>query len=373
VSHSEWPEFDLPPGREAHELPEERGVDRDGVRLLVSDPSHDVDHTFRDLRDLVRPGDLVVVNESATLPASLPARGRCGGFRMHLSTGYSPHLWVAEPRGATGQPGPIPLSEGELVEVAGLPARWIGGYPGIPRLGFLRFDTDPTTAIQLRGRPIRYAYLDHDHPLAAYQTVFAKVPGSAEMASAGRPFSDALVHDLRAHGIKFASILLHAGVSSLESDRHAPVASLLYPEPFHVPAATVEAVARTRRRGGRVVAVGTTVARALESAAPDGCLRPARGFTRVYLSPARPITTFDALVTGFHTATSTHLALLAAFVGAARLERAYRSALDRGYLWHEFGDSHLILRDDPPRSVGERHPPGRYDPGARPARARNAW
>jgi S-adenosylmethionine:tRNA ribosyltransferase-isomerase len=119
----------------------------------------------------------------------------------------------------------------------------------------------------------------------------------------------------------------------------------MYPEPFEVSAATVEAVTRARGRGGRIVAVGTTVARALESAAAGGCLHPARGFTRVYLSPARPTSTFDALVTGFHTASSTHLALLAAFIGPERLERAYRHALAHGYLWHEFGDSHLLWRE----------------------------
>jgi len=270
---------------------------------------------------------------------------------MHLSTEYGPGLWVAEPRWGTSVPGPIPLTEGERIDVAGEPARWVTRYPGIPRLGFLRFDGDPSEAIARVGRPIRYAYLGHDYPLATYQTVFARVPGSAEMASAARPFSEALVQDLRALGVGFAPIVLHAGVSSLESGPEAPVEDLLYPEPFEVPARTVESILTARRCGGRVVAVGTTVARALETAASEGCLRPSRGFTRLYLSPERPSVTFDGLLTGFHTATSTHLALLASFAGAARLERSYRAALDRGYRWHEFGDSQLFLRDELPRSA----------------------
>jgi S-adenosylmethionine:tRNA ribosyltransferase-isomerase len=339
------PTFELPPGQEACAPPEYRGVARDGVRLLVSGPDLDEDRTFGDLREVLRSGDLLVVNESATLPASLPARGHPGEFRMNLSTEYGPGLWVAEPRWGPDAPGPLPLMEGERIEVAGVPARWLASYPGIPRLGFLRFEQDPSAAIAAQGRPIRYAYLGREYPLAAYQTVFGRIPGSAEMASAGRPFSAALVGDLRARGVEFAPVVLHAGVSSLETAPGTPVQDLLYPEPFDVPRATVEAVLAARRRGGRVIAVGTTVARALETATGGGCLRAARGFTRLYLSAARPSCSFDALLTGFHTATSTHLALLASFVGEARLERSYRAALEGGYLWHEFGDSHLLLRD----------------------------
>ncbi len=354
---SNRPSFKVPPALEARQLPEERGVARDGVRLLVTTPSGDDDRVFGDLRRILRSGDLLVVNESATLPASLPARGRLGKFRIHLSTEYGPGLWVAEPRWETVQQGPIPLMEGERIEVAGEPARWVASYPGIPRLGFLRFDEDPTAAIARAGRPIRYAYLGHDYPLATYQTVFARVPGSAEMASAARPFSHRLVRDLRALGVGFAPIVLHAGVSSLETGPGVPVANLLYPEPFEVPAPTVESILAARRRGGRIVAVGTTVARALETAATGGCLRPARGFTRLYLSPDRPSVTFDGLLTGFHTATSTHLALLASFAGADRLDRSYRAALVRGYLWHEFGDSQLFLRDEPPGGRSDRERP----------------
>ncbi len=193
------------------------------------------------------------------------------------------------------------------------------------------------------GAPIRYGYLAREYPLEEYQTVFGRVPGSAEMPSAARPFTARVVTRLAAAGVGIAPITLHAGVSSLEAGDTGPGGVPLYPEPFEVPFSTVEAIESTRQRGGRVVAVGTTVVRALESAS-DGCgRRPARGFTRLYLNPDRPSRTVDGLLTGFHEATSTHLALLSSVAGVDRVRRSYRVAVDAGYLGHEFGDSHLIL------------------------------
>ncbi len=338
----------FPMGREADRTPEERGVGRDGVRLLFSTASSDTDYRFRDLVELLRAGDLLVVNESGTLPASLPARGTPGEFWVNLSTEYGRDLWLAEPRWGPGQPGPLPMEPGTSLEVAGLPARWVAPYPGIPRLGFLRVPGGFSAAVARSGRPIRYGYLAREYPLETYQTIFGRIPGSAEMPSAGRPFTPRLRAALEAKGVRFAPVLLHTGVSSLELDPERPGDVPVYPEPFVVPAATCAAVAETRRRCGRVIAVGTTVVRALESASDEGRLRPARGFTCRYLSPAHPVSTVDGLLTGFHTATSTHVALLAAVCGLPRLERAYASAAERGYLWHEFGDSHLLLpREEP--------------------------
>jgi S-adenosylmethionine:tRNA ribosyltransferase-isomerase len=344
--------FTVPSGRDAPSPPEFRGLARDEVRLLVSTPSEDRDLRFEDLRDVLRAGDLLVVNESAALPASLPARGSAGAFWVNLSTDYGGGLWVAEPRWDFDRPGPVPIAPGETLEVASVRARWVAPYPGVPRLGFVRFENDPAPAIARWGRPIRYRYVPREIPLAAYQTVFARVPGSAEMPSAGRPFSHRLIADLQGRGVAFAPIVLHAGVSSLEWRDAVAATDLLYPEPFLVPAATVDAIARARRHGGRVVAVGTTVARALESAGGLGeCLRAARGFTRLFLSPQRPTRSFDGLLTGFHTADSTHLLLLASFAGVPLVERSYRAALARGYLWHEFGDSQLLWQDDAPRGA----------------------
>jgi len=333
----------FPMGREADRTPEERGLARDEVRLLVSTPSTDTDHRFGELTRLLRAGDLLVVNESATLPASLPARGEPGAFWVNLSTEYGRDLWLAEPRWGPARPGPLPIRPGMTLEVAGLPARWVAQYPGISRLGFLRVPPDFSVAIEHYGRPIRYGYVARDYPLETYQTIFGRVPGSAEMPSAGRPFTPRLRAALERAGVRFAPILLHTGVSSLELDPDRPADVPVYPEPFVVPSTTCEAIAEARAGGGRVIAVGTTVVRALESATDDGRLRAARGFTCRYLSPARPVSTVDGLLTGFHTASSTHLALLASVFGVRRLERAYAAAAERGYLWHEFGDSHLLL------------------------------
>ncbi len=336
--------YSVPPILGADRTPEDRGVPRDQVRLLRSDPWGDAHHRFSDLTELLDPGDLLVVNESGTLPASLPAVGSPGRFRVSVSTRYGPELWLVEPRWDFGRPGPVPLRPGEAFEVAGVPVRYLAPFPGVRRLGFLRSLGDLGAAMRSVGRPIRYGYLAREYPLDTYQTVFARVPGSAEMPSAGRPFTDALVRELRARGVEFAAILLHAGVSSLEvGDIEAGTPPVL-PEPFEVPRVTVEAIRRARARGRRVIAVGTTVVRALESAA-DGCggLRPARGFTRLYLRPARRTRTVDGLLTGFHEAGSTHLALLSAVAGRETVQRSYRLARGGGYLWHEFGDSQLLL------------------------------
>ena len=333
-----------PLDRGADRPPEDRGCPRDRVRLLVSRPAGESHHRFSDLPKLLRPGDLLVVNESATEAASLEAVGPSGPFRASVSTQYGPDLWLIEPRKNFAEPGPVPLAPGDRLEVGGVPGRYVAPFPGIDRLGFFHARGELRAAMRCRGRPIRYGYLARDYPLAAYQTVFARVPGSAEMPSAGRPFTEALLARLAERGIRTAPVLLHAGVSSLEPGDIRPPSPPVFPEPFEVPASTVAAIERTRRRGGRVVAVGTTVVRALESATDGGHLRPSRGFTRVYLSPERMVGSVDGLLTGFHTAGSTHLALLAAVAELAVVQRAYRTAMDSGYLWHEFGDSHLLLR-----------------------------
>lgn len=323
--------------------PELRGVERDGVRLMLTRGEVVEHHHFRDLSRLLDPGDLLVVNRSATLRASLPAEARFGRFRLNLSTYYGHGVWLAEPRWDFDRPGPLPLPEGERFAVAGLSGRVIASYPSIERLVFVRFDGEVTTVMAQVGEPIRYGYVPQQYPFPDYQTIFASVPGSAEMPSAGRPFTAGLLQALDQRGVKIASVLLHTGVSSLEVGDAANGVPI-YPEPFEVPAAAVAAIHRTRTSGRRVIAVGTTVVRALESAYDDsGALRPTRGFTQAYLHPGRPLRSVDGLITGWHEPGSTHLALLTALAGEPALRRAYAAAVDAGYLWHEFGDSHLLL------------------------------
>jgi len=299
-------------------------------------------HRFHDLPSLLAPGDLLVVNESATLPASLPTRGPSGDLLLNLSTRYADSVWLAEPRWGIGAPGPVPRDAVEELRSGGVRFRPIAPYPGIPRLWFFRTEGDVMRAMATRGRPIRYGYVAESYDLPSYQAIFSRVPGSAEMPSAGRPFTQSVIRSLERRGVGVAKVVLHTGVSSLESEPDRSEMPPVYPEPFEVPAATADAVNRTRERGHRVVAVGTTVLRALETSW-DGCwVAPRRGFTQLTLGADRPARSADGLITGFHDPRTSHLALLFGFAGALRIRSAYAEAVRRGYLWHEFGDSQLV-------------------------------
>lgn len=327
------------PGPSAVSPPEARGLSRDGVRLMVSHTGGHAHATFRDLPEILAPGTLLVVNSSATLPASLPASARFGSFTLNLSTRYGDRLWLAEPRRSPAVEGPVPVAIGETFEAAGVPAHLLRSFPGVPRLFFVAFEGNVERAMADEGEPIRYDHVSPPFPpLLAYQTVFAGVPGSAEMPSAGRPFTPALIEALRRRSIGITAIELHAGVSSLEGDEAG-----LAPEAFSVPPGTADLVNAARRAGRQVIAVGTTVVRALESAWDGTRLRPAEGFTRLVVRPERGVATVDGLVTGFHEPSASHLSMLEAVGGNRLVDEAYREASRRGYLWHEFGDSHLIL------------------------------
>lgn len=340
-------DFARPPELQAAEPPEARGLARDEVRLLVSTPAGHSHTSFVQLADFLRPGDLLVVNRSATLPASLPTESLQGGprgrFNLNLSTNYSGGLWVAEPRRGPAEPGPLPLERGDLLCAAGVQARLAAPYPGLPRLWFVQFEPGLENAMARRGAPIRYGYLAQPYPLAAYQTIFARVPGSAEMPSAARPFSRRVLARLRRKGVRLAGIVLHTGVSSLEIDSDEVEKHTLYAEPYAVPRATAWAVNRARAAGQRVVAVGTTVVRALESAWDGSQVQPRSGFTRLYVHPNRGVHVVDGLLTGLHDPRASHLAMLYAVAGRALVMDGYAEAVRRSYLWHEFGDSHLIL------------------------------
>jgi S-adenosylmethionine:tRNA ribosyltransferase-isomerase len=260
---------------------------------MVSNASGHRHAVFRQLADFLPSGTLLVVNTSATLPASLPAACRFGPFTLNLSTRYADRLWLAEARLDAARPGPLPLDGGETFEVAGLAARVVASYPGLPRLSFITFDGSVEIAMADEGEPIRYGYLEPPYPpLSAYQTIFAERPGSAEMPSAARPFTRRILDDLRWQGVAIVPIELHTGVSSLDR-RDLPAGAALYPEPFSVPAETADAVNQALRQGRPVIAVGTTVVRALESAWNGGRLRPASGFTRLFVRPERRLNAVD--------------------------------------------------------------------------------
>ncbi|MCF6472933.1 S-adenosylmethionine:tRNA ribosyltransferase-isomerase [Nonomuraea sp. MG754425] len=330
-------DFPLPPGLSAHEPPEARGMARDAVRLMVSrgteEPAH---HHFSELAGLLDPGDLIVVNNSATLPAAV----RLDRLAVHFSTARPDGTWLVELRRRTRN-GSEPYGGGEPGEWLPMPGRATLRLVGreTPRLWRAVLDRDVEAYLRAHGVPIRYSYVERDWPIEAYQTVFATVPGSAEMPSAARPFTVELVTALVARGIGIAPITLHTGVASPEKDEPP------YAERYEVPAATARLVNLTRENGGRVVAAGTTVVRALETAAGDGGrVAAAEGWTTHVVTPESGVRAVTGLITGLHEPRSSHLLMLSAIAGEAVLARAYQEALRKGYLWHEFGDTHLILK-----------------------------
>jgi S-adenosylmethionine:tRNA ribosyltransferase-isomerase len=330
---------------EAHEPPEARGVARDCVRLLVSSRRNGsiVHGRFRDLPQFLAPGDLLVVNTSATLPAAVPAT-RADGTELELRFSTpapgrdADRYWIVELRRGDGPFGAVEVGE-ELVLPAAATARILAPYAGT-RLWLARIDLSRPLQTYLTeyGQPIRYGYVPRRWPLSAYRNVYAAEPGSAEMPSAGRPFTPELITRLVAGGVLVAPITLHTGVSSQE--RHEPP----YPERFSVPRHTASLVNAVHEWDGRVIAVGTTVVRAIETVSqPHGTVAPGNGWTNLVVSPQRGLWAVDGLLTGLHEPDSSHLEMLRAAVGEDLLERSYAAALERGYRWHEFGDSHLIL------------------------------
>ncbi len=330
-------EFTLPPELEARVPPEARGLRRDHVRLLVTFRANDrmVHARFSDLPEFLRPGDLLVANDSATLPAALRARRADGSpVPFHLSTRLPAGLWVVEPRQTH-------VAAGEALALpGGGTAHMLVPYPGSTRLWVASLDLPaPILAyLQTYGRPIAYPYVRGEWPFEMYQTVYAREPGSAEMPSAGRAFTPEVMARAAARGIGIAFLTLHTGVASPERDE-PPIEEF-----YRVPAETAAAVGAARRDGGRVVAVGTTVVRALESAADEhGRVIASQGWTDLVITAERGVRAVDGMLTGFHEPRASHLAMLEAVAARDHLARAYRIALESGYLWHEFGDLHLIL------------------------------
>lgn len=326
-------QFTLPAAREAHEPPEARGLGRDGVRLLVSDASGVSHHRFVDLPTLLQAGDVLVVNTSATVPAAVPVDGR--PLVAHFSTQQADGAWLVELRRAGGKTT-VPFRDGRVGERFSL----LGGGSVTLRRPFSAgrlWECEVATSgrgvpayLAAFGAPIRYSYVDRSWPLSYYQTVFGVTPGSAEMPSASRPFTERVVTALVARGVQFAPILLHTGVASPEAHERP------YPERFAVPATSRAVVEQAKAEGRRVIAVGTTAVRAIES---DGD----EGWTDVIITPERGVRFVDGLLTGFHEPKASHLDMLAAIAGPGLLEETYREAIDGGYLWHEFGDVNLLL------------------------------
>ncbi|MEU9959948.1 S-adenosylmethionine:tRNA ribosyltransferase-isomerase [Streptomyces sp. NPDC050982] len=351
-----------------------RGLDRDAVRLLVSRGTEVSHHGFAELPCLLRAGDLLIVNTSPTLAAAVD--GRIGHARVvvHFSTRGDDGRWAVEVRDPDGRgttraraggpagtevrlPGGVRLVLEEPL-TGRSPRLWWGRAsepggqvpePEGPRPEDPMPEADVLGLLGRHGRPIRYSYTERDQPLSAYQTVFALPAadgsGSAEMPSAARPFTARLVAALVSRGVQFAPVTLHTGVASAEA--HEPP----YPERFAVPETSARLINAARAGDGRVVAVGTTAVRAVESATgADGVVRAAAGWTDLVVTPERGVRVVDGLLTGLHEPEASHLLMLEAVAGRAAIDRGYEAALRGRYLWHEFGDVHLILPEETPHT-----------------------
>lgn len=362
--------FTVPPELSAVEPPEAHGVARDGVRLLVARGRPDAStpslrHVrFHDLPAALRPGDLVVVNTSDTVPAAVDGhRGDGRPTVLHVSGPAPGGELVVELRTPDGRRVTDAHAGERIVLPRGVTATLLDGYPdpGVAAGSRLWRARIPVTGgvprwLAAVGRPIRYSYLRGHWPLAAYRTMFATARtefestelgstglgstelASAEMPSAGRPFTPAVLAALRARGVGIAEVVLHTGVSSPDADE-TPL-----PERYRVSPVAAAAVSATRAAGGRVVAVGTTVTRALETVADtDATVHPGAGWTDLVLGPDRPARVVNGLITGWHAPDASHLLLLEAVAGPRLVGRAYAAAVERGYRWHEFGDSCLLM------------------------------
>jgi len=349
--------FHLPSELEAGQPPEARGLPRDHVRLMVSHYGDDtICHgRFYQLADYLEAGDVLVINTSATLKAAVPGHRRAAQMpvTLHFSTQLAADLWVVEVRR-----GDDPFLRAQAGETIDLPQ---GGtavllapyrrfpeqadFAPVPALTRIRLWAarlmlpQPVLAyLEAHGAPIRYRYVAHPWPIAYYQTVYATEPGSAEMPSAGRAFTPELITRLVAKGVQFAPLVLHTGVASLES--HEPP----YGERFRVTNITANLINTARAEGRRIIAVGTTAVRALETAVgQDGLVRPQSGWTELVITPQHKLRVVNGLLTGLHEPQASHLAMLEAITGRHHLELTYAAALRGEYLWHEFGDLHLIL------------------------------
>ncbi|MSP13110.1 MAG: S-adenosylmethionine:tRNA ribosyltransferase-isomerase [Chloroflexi bacterium] len=372
-------DFELPPQLEAAEPPEARGLARDQVRLMVSYLINNrVIHTrFRDIENFLEPGDLLVINTSGTMNAAIRAIRADGmPLELHLSTHLPADLWIVEVRLAgdelpaanganlAGKKASRPFHAAVAGETFALPGgasatlhtpylhaegtqRRTQPVPDPTRLWIATLQLPSPTPLYLEeyGFPIRYGYIKQSWPNSYYQTVYATEKGIAEMPSAGRAFTPDLITRLVARGVQIAPLILHTGVASLED--HEPP----YEEYYRVPRETAQAVNMAKAAGRRVIAVGTTVVRAIETVTDEtGIAHPGAGWTRLIITPQHGLKVVDGLLTGFHEPQATHLAMIETLAGREHLQVTYAAALQGEYLWHEFGDLHLILPSQPERS-----------------------
>ena len=362
------------------------------LRILVVDALTGVQatHPARALPDLLRAGDLVVVNDAATLPASLQARTSAGaavelrivgatdvdGSALHFTAAL---LGSGDWRTPTEhRPPPPAVGVGDVLAigdelVAHVVARSVlSDHLVHVELGLREPMADPSAiwaALYRAGRPVQYAHVPAPLALWDVQNAWAGRPWAVEMPSAGRALDIGTVLALRARGVEVVAITHAAGVSATG---HPEIdAQLPFPERFEVSEGTARAVNRAKARGGRVIAIGTSVVRALESAArssggsDDGRLRAAAGVTDLLLGPETRRAVVDAVLTGVHESDTTHFTLLKAFADRATLDLALASAVREDLLGHELGDAWLVWGEPAAPRVAQREAGGRCAPAPR--------
>jgi S-adenosylmethionine:tRNA ribosyltransferase-isomerase len=345
-------DFELPKTLEASEPPEARGLKRDEVRLMLSYTSDNriIHSRFSQLADFLQAGDVLVINTSGTMNAALNGKRADGSpIELHLSTRLPANLWIIELRQPSAKatepffdakPGEtIRLPDGETATLLTAYHTNLRYAEQKVRLWIAALSIENILPyLEKHGFPIRYNYVNEAWPGSYYQTIYANEMGSAEMPSAGRAFTAELITRLAAKGVQIAPLILHTGVASFEKDE-AP-----YEEYYRVSAETARIVNEARQQGRRIIATGTTSLRALETVTnAEGITHEGEGWTRLIITPEHRIRSVNAMLTGLHEPRASHLAMLESLAGIEHLKLTYEAALSEAYLWHEFGDLHLIF------------------------------
>ncbi|KAA0546202.1 S-adenosylmethionine:tRNA ribosyltransferase-isomerase [Bacillus sp. BGMRC 2118] len=332
--------FYVPDNLNANHPIEISGRSRDDVKLMVLDrTSGKTSHQkFHDLGSFLKAGDVLVLNNSRTIPSVLKGKQGKRDIEIRLSRRVTDDSWEVLIVGG------LYASDDQIEFTDGITARIEGEGSELP-LVKIRFSTSGQKLYEMfyrYGEPIRYEYIDKPWPLEAYQTVYASVPGSVEMPSAGRAFTWKLIHQLRRKGVSVVFLQLHAGLSYYGND-HWPVPSH-HPESYVIPEETANIINDAKKSGNRVIAVGTTVVRTLETVADQqGFVESGEGITTLYIKEGTPLKCVDGLVTGMHEPEASHLDLLSTLIEKEKLMSAYQDAIQKEYLWHEFGDMNLII------------------------------
>ncbi|UOR11076.1 S-adenosylmethionine:tRNA ribosyltransferase-isomerase [Halobacillus amylolyticus] len=332
--------FQVPAHLHATAPVEYRQGERDNVRLMVLDPlTGQRKHTnFHDIMNIFQAGDVLVLNQSRTIPSSLHATGTRGDVEVRLARKIDEHRFEVLLLGTTYEEGDqIYFQNGFFATVEGN-----GNEYPLQVVNFKLSGVSLMEFIYEYGSPIYYEYINDPWPLNKYQTVYSSTPGSIEMTSAGRAFTWGMLSSLVKKGVHLCYVTLHTSLSYYGNNKWPTPSN--HPELYSIPRETVDTINDAKAEGRKVIAVGTTVVRALESAVIEGHLTQQNSvLTDLYINGNYSLKITDALLTGFHEPEASHLDLLKAFIDEAVLLEAYNEALKQEYLWHEFGDMNLII------------------------------